>query len=301
MLPTRGARAFRAAAEVHWRVSRRRRQTVLSARVTLTLSTLWRMGSGMERAGKGEARQLRDSLPGGRQAITKASNAESAFRNIACPLFSVIVEATSPESRYEPRTLRSPPHIFTARQTSARACTGKRPGRRRLSMAADGEDSYRKRFNAYAEVGPRLDPYSEEIKTIEGDTQLDAHGFATLACESPFKDNPAIGRASVVWRADVTSIDGQTLTLAVTWRRSSRPKRVSASAPNEQVRRARRSEGRDRRSRSEGSKSQRCSCSRRSVPCHNKDRQRADRAVRLSLPQHRPVYESCVTRIENAG
>ena len=76
---------------------------------------------------------------------------------------------------------------------------------------SDGEDSYRKRFNAYAEVGPQLDPYSEEIKTIEGDTQLDAHGFAALVCESPFKDNPAIGRVSVVWRADVTSIDGQTL------------------------------------------------------------------------------------------
>src|SRR5206468_12680471 len=77
---------------------------------------------------------------------------------------------------------------------------------------AEDEGSYRKRFNAYAEVGPRLDADTEEIKTIEGDAQLDAHGFATLACESPFKDNPAVGRVHVVWRADVTSIDGQTLT-----------------------------------------------------------------------------------------
>jgi uncharacterized protein YfaS (alpha-2-macroglobulin family) len=30
-------------------------------------------------------------------------------------------------------------------------------------------------------------------------------------CESPFKDNPGVGRANVIWRADVTSIDGQTL------------------------------------------------------------------------------------------
>src|SRR5262249_58643546 len=52
---------------------------------------------------------------------------------------------------------------------------------------------------------------SEEIKTIEGATQLDAHGFATVVCESPFKDNPAVGRTNVIWRADVTSIDGQTL------------------------------------------------------------------------------------------
>src|SRR5438034_728342 len=42
-------------------------------------------------------------------------------------------------------------------------------------------------------------------------TKFAAHGFAALVCESPFKDNPAIGRMSVVWRADVTSIDGQTL------------------------------------------------------------------------------------------
>jgi len=69
-----------------------------------------------------------------------------------------------------------------------------------------------KRFNSYAEVGPRFDVDSEDIKTIEGDTQLDAHGFATIACESPFKDNPAVSRMNISWRADVTSIDGQTLT-----------------------------------------------------------------------------------------
>src|SRR4029453_9031377 len=71
--------------------------------------------------------------------------------------------------------------------------------------------SFRKRFNAYAEVGPRLDVDSEEMKTIEGDTKLDAHGMATLTCESPFKDDPAVGRATVIWRVDVTSVDGQTL------------------------------------------------------------------------------------------
>ena len=60
-------------------------------------------------------------------------------------------------------------------------------------------------------MGPSLDPYGEQTKTIEGDTKLDAHGFANLACESPFKDNPAIGRANVSWRAEVTSVDGQTI------------------------------------------------------------------------------------------
>ena len=72
-------------------------------------------------------------------------------------------------------------------------------------------ENYKRRYNSYPEVGPSLDPSSEQTKTIEGDTKLDAHGFAKLACESPFKENPAIGRASVSWRVEVTSLDGQTI------------------------------------------------------------------------------------------
>jgi uncharacterized protein YfaS (alpha-2-macroglobulin family) len=80
-----------------------------------------------------------------------------------------------------------------------------------LAESGGEADDYKRRYNAYAEVGPRLDPYSEQTKTIEGDTKLDAHGFANLVCESPFKDDPAIGRANVSWRAEVTSVDGQTI------------------------------------------------------------------------------------------
>src|SRR5207253_3457288 len=80
------------------------------------------------------------------------------------------------------------------------------------SAESGGEaDDYKRRYNAYPEVGPSLDPYSEQTKTIEGDTKLDAHGFANLVCESPFKENLAIGRANVSWRAEVTSVDGQTI------------------------------------------------------------------------------------------
>ena len=74
------------------------------------------------------------------------------------------------------------------------------------------EQNYKKRFNSYGEIGPHLDADNEELKTIEGDAKLDEHGFANLACESPFKNNVAIGRADVFWRADVTSLDGQTIT-----------------------------------------------------------------------------------------
>jgi uncharacterized protein YfaS (alpha-2-macroglobulin family) len=127
------------------------------------------------------------------------------------PLFSVIVEATSPEVGTTAHARVSSAYFHGAPNAGARV-HWKATWATSAEYGEDGEGSYRKRFNGYAEVGPRLDPYAEEMKTIEGDAQLDAHGFATLACESPFKDNPAIGRASVVWRADITSIDGQTLT-----------------------------------------------------------------------------------------
>jgi hypothetical protein len=106
----------------------------------------------------------------------------------------------------------SPLPIFTVHRTQVRECTGKRAGPHRRISPVIPTNRIEKRFNSYAEVGPRFDVDSEDIKTIEGDTQLDAHGFATIACESPFKDNPAVSRMNISWRADVTSIDGQTLT-----------------------------------------------------------------------------------------
>ena len=127
------------------------------------------------------------------------------------PLFSVIVEATTPEVGTTAHARVSSVYFHGAPNAGARV-HWKATWTASAEYGAEDEGSYRKRFNAYAEVGPRLDADTEEIKTIEGDAQLDAHGFATLACESPFKDNPAVGRVHVVWGADVTSIDGQTLT-----------------------------------------------------------------------------------------
>jgi alpha-2-macroglobulin len=127
------------------------------------------------------------------------------------PLFSVIVEATTPEVGTTAHARVSSVYFHGAPNAGARV-HWKATWTASAEYGEDGEGSYRKRFNAYAEVGPRLGADTEETKTIEGDTQLDAQGFATLPCESPFKDNPAVGRATVVWRSDVTSIDGQTLT-----------------------------------------------------------------------------------------
>src|SRR5262245_43911165 len=126
------------------------------------------------------------------------------------PLFSVMVEATTPEVGTTAHARISSAYFHGAPNAGARV-HWKASWTTSPEYGSDPEGPYRKRFNSYAEVGPRLDVDSEDIKTVEGDTQLDAHGFATLVCESPFKDNPAVGRASVIWRADVTSIDGQTL------------------------------------------------------------------------------------------
>jgi alpha-2-macroglobulin len=126
------------------------------------------------------------------------------------PLFSVIVEATTPEVGTTAHARISSAYFHGAPNVAARV-HWKASWTTYAEFGSEVEGGYRKRFNSYAEVGPRLDVDSEDIKTIEGDTQLDAHGFATLVCESPFKDNPAVGRANVIWRAGVTSIDGQTL------------------------------------------------------------------------------------------
>ena len=126
------------------------------------------------------------------------------------PLFSVMVEATTPEVGTTAHAKISSAYFHGAPNAGARV-HWKASWSTLADFATDSEGPYRKRFNSYSEVGPRLDVDSEDSKTIEGDTQLDAHGFATIACESPFKDNPAVGRTSIIWRADVTSIDGQTL------------------------------------------------------------------------------------------
>lgn len=130
------------------------------------------------------------------------------------PLFSVVVESTTPEVGATAHARISSVYFHGAPNVGARVHWKATWTASAENGGGGEEDAYAslKRFNAYADVGPSLDPNDQLEKTVEGDAQTDAHGFAMLACESPFKDNPAVGRASVVWRADVTSVDGQTLT-----------------------------------------------------------------------------------------
>ncbi|PYJ97975.1 MAG: hypothetical protein DME68_07700, partial [Verrucomicrobia bacterium] len=126
------------------------------------------------------------------------------------PLFSVVVEA-KPEVGQTAHAHVSSAYFHGAPNVGARI-HWKANWTVTAEFGSDSENNqYKKRYNAFAEIGPRLDPQSEETKTIEGDAKLDEHGFASLSCESPFKDNAAIGRANVSWRAEVTSLDGQTI------------------------------------------------------------------------------------------
>src|SRR5437773_2718767 len=126
------------------------------------------------------------------------------------PLFSVVLEATTSEVGTAAHAQVSSAYFHGAPNVGARV-HWKATWTTSAEYASEEDGSSKKRFNGYTEVGPALDPNSEDIKTIEGDAKLDANGQATVACESPFKDNPAVERASVAWRADVTSMDGQTL------------------------------------------------------------------------------------------
>jgi uncharacterized protein YfaS (alpha-2-macroglobulin family) len=67
------------------------------------------------------------------------------------------------------------------------------------------------RYNAYSRLGPVLDRDNELTQSLEGDAVLDAQGMATLASDSPFKANAAVGSSEVNWQVDVTSVDGETL------------------------------------------------------------------------------------------
>jgi uncharacterized protein YfaS (alpha-2-macroglobulin family) len=122
------------------------------------------------------------------------------------PLFSVVVEAEAEVGL-----------TAHAKIASAYFHGGPNAGARvhwkaTWTVSAEFSDDYKRRYNSYPEVGPHLDAQAELTKTIESDAKLDQHGAATFVCESPFKDNAAVGRANVSWRADVTSLDGQTIT-----------------------------------------------------------------------------------------
>lgn len=122
------------------------------------------------------------------------------------PLFSVIVEAR-PEVGTVAHVRVSSSYFHGAPNAGAHV-----HWKATWTASAEVGDGDFRRYNAYPEVGPRLDPEGEPIKSIEGDAKLDGFGSVSIGGESPFKTNAAIGRFQVTWRAEVTSSDGQTIT-----------------------------------------------------------------------------------------
>jgi uncharacterized protein YfaS (alpha-2-macroglobulin family) len=197
-----------AGAAVHWSISESYGNRVVGEGDT-TLSSYggWEADWNVPETAKLGSYEARCSVGGRDYGGVTTINIQE-FR---VPLFSVIVEATTPAVGSIAHARISSAYFHGAPNAGARV-HWKATWTTSADYASDSDEPYRKRFNSYAEIGPRFDVDSEDTKTIEGDTQLDAHGFATVACESPFKDNPAVGRMNITWRADVTSIDGQTLT-----------------------------------------------------------------------------------------
>jgi uncharacterized protein YfaS (alpha-2-macroglobulin family) len=194
-------------ATVHWSISESDGSRVVGEGDT-TLSPYggWEAEWNVPDKAKLGSYEIRCAI-GGRDYTGVTSISVQEYR---VPLFSVMVEATTPEVGTTAHAKISSAYFHGAPNAGARV-HWKASWSTSADFASDSDEPYRKRFNSYAEIGPRFDVDSEDVKTIEGDTQLDAHGFATLACESPFKDNPAVSRMNIIWRADVTSIDGQTL------------------------------------------------------------------------------------------
>jgi uncharacterized protein YfaS (alpha-2-macroglobulin family) len=122
------------------------------------------------------------------------------------PLFSVDVDA-SHEIGTKAHARISSAYFHGAPNTGARV-----HWKATWSASAESREDDFKCYNAFGDVGPRFDPDIEQSKSIEGDTKLDERGFALLQCESPFMENAAIGRCTVSWRAEITSVDGQTIT-----------------------------------------------------------------------------------------
>jgi uncharacterized protein YfaS (alpha-2-macroglobulin family) len=156
-----------------------------------------------------------------------AGNADVDIEEYRAPLFSVIAEAANEvgpvahvriSSAYFHGAPNARAHVHWKATWTATAETR--------------EESF-KCYNSYPEVGPRLDPDNLPTKTIEGDTLLDEHGQALLECEAPFANNLAVGFCDIFWRAEVTSVDGQTLVGGASASLSSAPVRLAVQATEE--------------------------------------------------------------------
>ncbi|HEY0793596.1 MAG TPA: alpha-2-macroglobulin family protein [Chthoniobacterales bacterium] len=207
--------------DVHWRVAESDGERVVAeGTVTLADEGGWEAAWDVPANAKLGHYQIRCKI--GSEDYDGAAAID--LQEYRVPLFSVILEAGPEVGPSAHARLASA--YFHGKPNAGAQVHWKATWTAAAEVTEDGV----KRYNAYAEVGPRLDPAGAESASIEGDAKLDEHGFALVGCESPFKSNAAVGRCSVSWRADVTSLEGQTLTGGNTGTLFSGPARLGVQA-----------------------------------------------------------------------
>jgi uncharacterized protein YfaS (alpha-2-macroglobulin family) len=153
--------------------------------------------------------------------------AEVDIEEYRVPLFSVITETGNEVGSVAHATISSA-YFHGAPNAGAKV-----HWKATWTATAEIRDESFKCYNTYAEVGPRLDPDAVPTKIIEGDVKLDEHGRVSLECPSPFESNLAVGLCDISWRAEVTSIDGQTFTGGASTSLSSARGRLAVRATEE--------------------------------------------------------------------
>jgi alpha-2-macroglobulin len=207
--------------EVTWQVTEGDEKRVVK-QGTATLSRFGAWEASWQIPGK--TKTGRYQIRCGKKNDEYAGTAEVDIEEYRVPLFSIIVQA---ENEVGP--------VAHARISSAYFHGAPNAGahvhwKATWTVSTETHNENLKCYNSYTQIGPSLDLESVLTRTVEGDAKLDRQGMASLECESPFKDNPAVGLCDVSWRADVTSIDGQTLAGGAPATISSAPTRLAVQA-----------------------------------------------------------------------
>jgi len=198
-----GELAVPPAGNVHWTVTQNGGDRVI-AENNSTLTPLGGWEAAWDIPEKAKLGQYDIQCEAGEKFEGAASIRVEEYR---VPLFSVVVEV-KPEVDTTAHAHVSSEYFHGAPNSGARAHW---KATWTASTEYSGTENEKRRYNQFAEVGPRLDPSQELTKTVEGDVKLDGRGHADLACESPFKDNAAISHSIVSWRVEITSAEAQTI------------------------------------------------------------------------------------------
>ena len=210
--------------EVSWQVVQGDEKRIVKEG-TATLSTAGAWETSWEVPDKARTGHYQIQCRIGKEAY--AGMAEVDIEEYRVPLFSVIAEAANEVGPVAHAGISSA-YFHGSPNAGAKV-----HWKAIWTVSAEMREDAFKCYNTYAEVGPRLDPDAVPTKTIEGDAKLDEHGRASLECESPFENNLAVGLCDVSWRAEVTSMDGQTLIGGVSASISSARARLAVHATEE--------------------------------------------------------------------